>query len=135
MKPKVVLITGALTGIGNAAARALAQEGASLVISGRRQAEGDKLGAELRSIGGSAEFRLADVRHDEEVRRLVDYTVGKFGRLDGAINNAGTEGQPGLIVDQTPESYAATFETNVLGTLLCLKYEMRVMAAKRAAAS
>jgi NAD(P)-dependent dehydrogenase (short-subunit alcohol dehydrogenase family) len=131
MKPKVVLITGALTGIGNAAARALAQEGASLVISGRRQVEGDKLAAELRSIGGSAEFRLADVRHDEEVRRLVDYTVSTFGRLDGAINNAGTEGQPGLIVDQTPESYAATFETNVLGTLLCLKYEMRAMAAQK----
>jgi NAD(P)-dependent dehydrogenase (short-subunit alcohol dehydrogenase family) len=131
MKLKVVLITGALTGIGTAAARALAQEGASLVISGRRQAEGDKLAAELRSIGGSAEFRLADVRHDEEVRTLVDYTVSKFGRLDGAINNAGTEGQPGLIVDQTPESYAATFETNVLGTLLCLKYEMRAMAAQK----
>jgi NAD(P)-dependent dehydrogenase (short-subunit alcohol dehydrogenase family) len=131
MKPKVVLITGALTGIGNAAARALAQEGASLVISGRRQAEGDKLAAELRSIGGSAEFRLADVRHDKEVHSLVDYTVSKFGRLDGAINNAGTEGQPGLIVDQTPESYAATFDTNVLGTLLCLKYEMRVMAAQK----
>ncbi len=62
---------------------------------------------------------------------LVDKTVARFGRIDIAVNNAGTEGQPGLIVDQTPESLAATFETNVLGTLLSMKYEIRAMQTQQ----
>jgi NAD(P)-dependent dehydrogenase (short-subunit alcohol dehydrogenase family) len=61
------------------------------------------------------------------VRNLVDQTVKRFGRLDIAVNNAGTEGTPGLVTDQTPESYAATFDTNVMGTLLSMKHELRVM--------
>ena len=68
-----------------------------------------------------------DVRHDDEVRNLVGQTVARFGRIDAAVNAAGTEGQPGPVVDQTAESYAATFDTNVLGTLLSMKYELRVM--------
>ena len=73
----------------------------------------------------------ADVRRDDEVRRLIDQAVARFGRLDAAVNNAGTEGQPGPIVNQTAESYAATFDTNVLGTLLSVKHELRVMCAQK----
>jgi NAD(P)-dependent dehydrogenase (short-subunit alcohol dehydrogenase family) len=127
MTNKVVLITGALTGIGRATAIAFARQGASIVISGRRDEEGDKLAAELRGLGTEAEFIKSDVRHEGDVRNLVDKTVARFGRLDIAVNNAGTEGQPGLIVDQTPETLAATFETNVLGLLLSMKYEIRAM--------
>src|SRR3989454_5775353 len=123
----VVLITGALTGIGRATAVAFAKEGASIVASGRREAEGKALEAELRSLGAEAAFIRADVRHDDEVRNLVGQTVARFGRIDAAVNAAGTEGQPGPVVDQTAESYAATFDTNVLGTLLSMKYELRVM--------
>jgi len=65
------------------------------------------------------------------VRNLVDKTVARFGRIDAAVNNAGTEGQRGLVVDQTAESYAATFDTNVLGLLLSLKHELRVMTAQK----
>src|SRR6266516_1008789 len=126
----VVLITGALTGIGRATAVAFAKEGASIVASGRREAEGKALEAELRSLGTEAAFIRADVRHDDEVRNLVDQTVARFGRIDAAVNAAGTEGQPGPVVDQTAESYAATFDTNVLGTLLSLKHELRVMLAQ-----
>jgi NAD(P)-dependent dehydrogenase (short-subunit alcohol dehydrogenase family) len=122
-----VLITGALTGIGRAAALAFAKDGARLVVSGRRESEGKALEAELRRLGAEATFIKADVRRDDEVSNLVDKTVARFGRLDVAVNNAGTEGQVGPITDQTAESYAATFDTNVLGVILSMKHEVRVM--------
>lgn len=128
----VVLVTGALTGIGRSTALAFAAQGARLVVSGRRAAEGQALEAALRATGADAYFVQADVRHDDEVRALVDATVARFGQLDVAVNNAGTEGQPGAIVDQTASTYAATFDTNVLGTLLSMKHELRVMRARGA---
>jgi NAD(P)-dependent dehydrogenase (short-subunit alcohol dehydrogenase family) len=127
MGAPVILITGALTGIGRATALAFAKEGATVVVSGRREAEGNALEVELRSLGADAAFILADVRHEDDVRNLVDQTVARFGRLDVAVNNAGTEGKPGPLTDQTPDSYTAMFDTNVLGTLLSLKHELRVM--------
>jgi NAD(P)-dependent dehydrogenase (short-subunit alcohol dehydrogenase family) len=123
----VVLITGALTGIGRATAIAFAREGARIVISGRRDEVGQKLVAELRDIGAEAEYSRSDVRHDDDVRDLVDKTVKRFGRLDIAVNHAGTEGKAGPVTEQTAESYAATFDTNVLGVLLSMKHELRVM--------
>src|SRR5437016_11985701 len=123
----VVLITGALTGIGRATALAFAREGASVVVSGRRDEAGQALAAELRALGVRAEYLRADVRHESEVRSLVEHVVEHFGRLDVAVNNAGTEGQLGPITEQSTDNFVATFETNVLGTLLSLKHEMRVM--------
>ena len=130
MNKPVVLITGALTGIGRATAFAFARNGARLVVSGRREAEGQALQAELLALGVEAVFVAADVRHDDDVRALVDQAVARFGRLDVAVNNAGTEGRPGPVVEQDAESYAATFDTNVLGTLLSMKHELRVMQAQ-----
>jgi NAD(P)-dependent dehydrogenase (short-subunit alcohol dehydrogenase family) len=130
MSNPVVLITGALTGIGRATALAFAKDGAQIVASGRREAEGKALEAELRSLGAQAAFVRADVRREDEVRSLVDQTVARFGRIDVAVNAAGTEGEPGPVIDQTAESYAATFDTNVLGTLLSMKHELRVMQAQ-----
>lgn len=127
MNTPVVLITGALTGIGRATVLAFASEGARLVISGRRADAGKALVKELRGRGVEAEFVEADVRKEDDVRALVDKAVARFGRLDVAVNNAGTEGQPGPLTAQSPESYAATFDTNVLGTVLSLKHELRVM--------
>ena len=127
MNKPVVLITGALTGIGQATALAFAEEGARIVVSGRHDEEGRKLVVELRKRGVEAEFLRCDVRHDDDVRDLVDKTVARFGRLDVAVNNAGTEGKPGPVTAQSAESYAATFDTNVLGTLLSMKHELRVM--------
>ena len=132
MSHPVVLITGALTGIGRATAFAFANEGARLVVSGRRDDAGEALVTELRSLGAQAEFVRADVRHENEVQNLVDKTVARFGRLDVAVNNAGTEGTPGPVTEQSAESYAATFDTNVLGVLLSLKHELRVMQAQGA---
>jgi NAD(P)-dependent dehydrogenase (short-subunit alcohol dehydrogenase family) len=130
MSAPVVLITGALTGIGRAAAVAFAKTGNRIVVSGRRQDAGEALVVELRSLGAEADYIQADVRNEDEVRRLVDRTIERYGRLDAAVNNAGTEGKPGAVVDQTAESYAATFDTNVLGTLLSMKHELRVMTAQ-----
>ena len=127
MSSPVVLITGALTGIGRAAAVVFAQEGARVVVSGRRDKQGQELVAELQGLGAEAIFVRSDVRKDEDVRNLVDQTVKRFGRLDIAVNNAGTEGVPGPVTEQTAESFAATFDTNVLGTLLSMKHELRVM--------
>jgi len=123
----VVLITGALTGIGRATALAFAREGARIVVSGRRDDAGEALAAELRGLGAEAEFVRVDVRHDDEVRGLVDRTVKRFGRLDVAVNNAGTEGKIAPVTEQTVDNYAAVFDTNVLGVLLSMKHELRVM--------
>ncbi|CAE6932900.1 glucose 1-dehydrogenase [Paraburkholderia nemoris] len=127
MNSPVVLITGALTGIGRATALAFAREGNRVVVSGRREEAGQALAAELRALGAEAEFVRADVRFEAEVRSVVEQTVARFGRLDVAVNNAGTEGQLAPIVEQTATNYEDTFSVNVLGTLLSLKHEMRVM--------
>ena len=127
MNASTVLITGALTGIGRATALNFARQGYNVVISGRRSDAGQALADDLRKFGPEAEFMQADVRHEEDIRRLVDGTIERFSRLDVAVNNAGAEGVSGPITDQTPESYAATFDTNVLGVLLSLKHELRVM--------
>ncbi|SHN81641.1 SDR family NAD(P)-dependent oxidoreductase [Bradyrhizobium erythrophlei] len=127
MAQSVVLITGALTGIGRATALAFAKQGARLVVSGRKQEAGRALEQELRALGAEAEFVQADVRHESDVQKLVDKAVARFGRLDIAVNNAGTEGVRGPITAQDAESYAATFDTNVLGVLLSMKHELRVM--------
>ncbi len=134
MKSSTVLITGALTGIGRATALAFAHEGAHLMVSGRHDDAGQALAAELRALGVRAEYLRADVRIESEVRSLVEQTVERFGRLDVAINNAGTEGQSGPITEQSEDNYRATFDTNVLGVLLALKHELRVMQKQGAGA-
>src|SRR5712692_4430201 len=131
MNTPVVLITGALTGIGRATALAFAKEGARIVIAGRRDEAGQNLVAELRRLDAEAEYVNADVRREEDVRNLVDKTVARFGRLDVAVNAAGTEGKPGPVTEQSAEIYAATFDTNVLGTLLSMKHELRIMLAQQ----
>src|SRR5260221_5380910 len=131
MKNKVILITGALTGVGRATALAFAREGAHIVVCGRRDDVGIALATELRALGVEAEYIRADVRHEDDVRSLVDGAVKRFGHLDVAVNNAGTEGKPGPVTEQSAESYATTFDTNVLGTLLSLKHELRVMLPRR----
>jgi NAD(P)-dependent dehydrogenase (short-subunit alcohol dehydrogenase family) len=131
MNAPVVLITGALTGIGRATALAFASDGAQVVASGRRPELGHALAKELRAVGAEAEFLQADVCQEDEIRRLIDQTFELFGRLDVAVNNAGTEGKLGPITEQTVEDYRAVFDSNVLGVLLSLKHELRVMLPQK----
>jgi NAD(P)-dependent dehydrogenase (short-subunit alcohol dehydrogenase family) len=123
-------VTGALSGIGRATAIAFAKEKARLVISGRRLEEGRKLAEQLRSSGADVEFLQADVRFEDQVQSLVDRVISRFGRLDIAVNSAGYEGDPAPIVEQNVDQYAFVFDTNVLGTWLALKHEIRVMTAQ-----
>jgi NAD(P)-dependent dehydrogenase (short-subunit alcohol dehydrogenase family) len=132
MNQNVVLVTGALSGIGRATALAFARRGDRVGIAGRREDAGAALLAELRALGAEAEFLRVDVSKEGEVREMVDAVVARFGRLDVAVNSAGTEGKLGPIGEQTAESFTATFDTNVLGTLLSMKHELRVMQAQGA---
>jgi NAD(P)-dependent dehydrogenase (short-subunit alcohol dehydrogenase family) len=130
MSTPAVLVTGALTGIGRATALAFAKAGARVAVSGRHPDKGATLVTELRAQGAAdALFVKADVLHEAEIEALVDEVVQKLGRLDIAVNNAGKE-TLGLITDVTAEAFNTVFGTNVLGTLLSLKHEFRVMKAQ-----
>jgi NAD(P)-dependent dehydrogenase (short-subunit alcohol dehydrogenase family) len=128
MTQSVVVITGALTGIGEAAARAFAQRGDIVVISGRHDDLGAQLAQDLKAAGATdAVFVRADVRNAHELTHLIDTTITSFGRLDIAVNNAGTEGTMAPVTELTEAQYTDTFDTSVLGTLLSMKHELRVM--------
>jgi nucleoside-diphosphate-sugar epimerase len=121
MSERVVLVTGALAGIGRATAAAFARQGATVVVSGRRDDEGKLFAAELRELGADAEYIRADVSIEDDVRALIDGTVKTFGKLDVAVNNAGFTGDRGQLATQTLEAYNAVFDTNVRGVFLSLK--------------
>jgi NAD(P)-dependent dehydrogenase (short-subunit alcohol dehydrogenase family) len=105
---------------------AFARDGASVVVSGRRDEEGESFVAELRTSGQNAVFMRADVSIEGDVQAMVDRIVTDFGRLDVAVNNAGT-GSSGLLATQTLEMYNTVFDTNVRGLFLCLRHELRTM--------
>jgi NAD(P)-dependent dehydrogenase (short-subunit alcohol dehydrogenase family) len=130
MTDKVVLVTGALSGIGKATATAFARNGAQVVVSGRRDEEGKAFAQRLCALGTKAEYVRADVRQEDDVRSLVEFVVDRFGQLDVAVNSAGSEGIPGQILDQSQDSYFSTFEVNVLGIVLSLKHELAAMRAR-----
>ena len=127
MASRVVLITAALTDVGRASALAFAEEGVRIVVAGKCDAAGQQLVAEIRRLGSKAEFIRADVRHRDQVRELIAKTVARFGSLDVAVNIASTENEPGPVIEQSAESYASTFDSNVLSTLLNMAYQLDVM--------
>lgn len=123
---KVALITGGTSGIGKTTAIAFAKAGAKVVISGRREAEGKSVVAEIEAAGGTARFVRADVAIEADVKNLVDQTVAAFGRLDIAFNNAGVEWM-GPFLEITEADYRRTFDVNVWGVYASLKYEIPAM--------
>jgi NAD(P)-dependent dehydrogenase (short-subunit alcohol dehydrogenase family) len=124
---KVVLVTGGTSGIGRATAVAFAKEGAKVIVSGRREAEGNETVAQIIKAGGKGLFLKADVSDEAQVKKLVDTVVDQFGRLDIAFNNAGVEGTLGPIAEQTVENYTKIFDINVKGVFLSMKYEIPAM--------
>jgi NAD(P)-dependent dehydrogenase (short-subunit alcohol dehydrogenase family) len=128
LESKVAVVTGGTSGIGKAAALALAKAGAKVVVAGRRENEGNAVVKAIEKDGGKALFIKTDVSREAHVKALVDAAVATFGRLDIAFNNAGTEGQMGLTTEvQTPEHYQSVFDINVKGVLLSMKHEAAAM--------
>jgi NAD(P)-dependent dehydrogenase (short-subunit alcohol dehydrogenase family) len=127
MTQKVAVITGGATGIGRSTAMLLASKGIKVVISGRREAAGQKAVEEIRARGGDAAFIAVDVDREAHVRRLIEFAVEKFGRLDLAVNNAGISNETKTIGDSDPAKFQAMLQTNVMGVYLCMKYEIQEM--------
>jgi NAD(P)-dependent dehydrogenase (short-subunit alcohol dehydrogenase family) len=127
MTQKVAVITGGATGIGKSTAMLLARKGIKVVISGRREAVGQKAIEEIRAQGGDAAFIAVDVDHEAHVKRLIEFAVEKFGRLDLAVNNAGISNETKTMGDSDPAKFQAMLQTNVMGVYLCMKYEIQQM--------
>ena len=127
LQNKVALITGGTTGIGRDTAVLFAKEGAKVVFTGRREAEGNETLNLVRAAGGDGLFLKSDVSKASDVQSIVQKTVEKYGRLDVAFNNAGVEGVWTPIADQTEENWDYVHSINLKGLFLCLKYEIQQM--------
>lgn len=125
---KVVIVTGASSGIGKVAARAFAREGACVVLAARRQEEGNQIAAEIKAAGGEAVFIQTDVARTQDVIKLVETTVATYGRLDCAFNNAGIGGDAmTLTADHSEENWDNVMSVNLKGVWLCMKYQIPEM--------
>src|ERR1700759_256358 len=127
MAHKVAVITGGATGIGKSTAMLLARKGIKVVISGRREAVGQKVVEEILAQGGDAAFIAADVDNETHVSQMIEFAVKKYGRLDLAVNNAGISNETKTIGDSDPAKFQAMLQTNVMGVYLCMKYEIQQM--------
>ena len=123
---KVALVTGGTSGIGKTTAIEFARAGAKVVLTGRREKEGAQVVDEIRKLGGDAAFVRADVAKDADVKAMVDFTVGKYGRLNVAFNNAGVE-WTGPLDQATEAEYRRVFDINVWGVLNSMRHEIPVM--------
>ncbi|MGK5529787.1 SDR family NAD(P)-dependent oxidoreductase [Streptomyces sp. URMC 129] len=129
---KVVLITGATSGIGEAAARVLAGEGARVFFCGRRAELGRRVESAIRAAGGDATYVRADVREESQVREFVAACVERHGRIDVAFNNAGVESPRAVrLHEQSRADMEDVWRTNVGGVFLAMKYEIPHMLSRR----
>jgi len=127
LEGKVVLVTGGTAGMGRATAVAAAEEGACVVIAGRRRELGEDVAAQIQRGGGEAIFVPTDVSQEEQVLALMERALAKFGRIDGAFNNAGMPSGGGALTDQSVEEFTRVFDVNVKGVFLAMKHEIPPM--------
>jgi len=124
---KVAVVTGGTSGIGKAAAIALAQAGANVVVAGRRQAEGEETIRQIQASGGDGFFVVTDVSKEADVQALIEKTMARYGRLDIAFNNAGVDQETTPLPEQTEATYDRIMDINVKGVWLSLKHEIPAM--------
>ncbi|PKU21524.1 short-chain dehydrogenase [Telmatospirillum siberiense] len=130
MAGRVCLVTGGGSGIGRAAALRMAEEGAlAVVIAGRRATEGEAAARECRDAGAQSLFIKTDVTREDEVARMVEGTLTRFGRLDVAFDNAGFQERRAPLEKQDPAVYDAVFDANVRSVFLCLRHQIPPMLA------
>ncbi len=127
LKNKVVLITGASSGIGRATAIEFASKGAYIVVAARRKGELDTLVTLIENMGGKAAAIKTDVSVAESVEQMVTHAINVFGRLDFAVNNAGIEGKLNSIIDLDEADWNKVIDINLKGIFLCMKYEAKAM--------
>jgi NAD(P)-dependent dehydrogenase (short-subunit alcohol dehydrogenase family) len=127
LQSKVVIVTGGATGIGRAVAGRVIADGGAVVIAGRREAAGEQAAAELRKGGGQALFVATDVTVEREAERLVEVAVAEFGRLDGAVNNAGGVNAMGPVHTVGSEAWHTELEHNLTSVFYCLKFQIPAM--------
>ena len=127
MKEKVVLITGASSGIGKATAEAFAAKGAHIVVAARRKKELDDLVTSIQAMGGKASAIQTDVSNSNSVEQMVAHAIEVFGRLDYAVNSAGVEGKFNGITELSEDDWDQVIDINLKGTFLCMKYEAKAM--------
>lgn len=127
---KVVLITGATSGLGATAAVSLASKGAKVVITGRREEQGNAVVAQMAAAGGEGMFIKADVTVRADVDAMVAKTVERFGRLDGAVNNAGiTGGMFKPVGDFTDEDWHSVIDINLTGVFASMRAQIPAILA------
>lgn len=124
---KVVLITGATSGIGETTAKAFAREGAQVAFNGRRANLGQQVESDIRAAGGEATYIQSDVRDPQQVEQFVNATVEQYGRLDIAFNNAGIFMTPVEIQDMDLDNYRDMIATNLDGVFYSMRYELPIM--------
>ncbi len=129
LQDKIALVTGATSGIGRATALALAGAGARVVVTGRRETEGEQVAQEIAQAGGDALYVQADLTREEDARQLLAAVVERFGRLDIAFNNAGVGGGGGPVRDLDEQTWRAQMDGNATSVFFCLKHELPVMRA------
>jgi NAD(P)-dependent dehydrogenase (short-subunit alcohol dehydrogenase family) len=121
---KVAIVTGASSGIGRATALAFASAGATVVLADVDRPDGHSVAAAIEEAGGTSMFVPTDIADDDQVRRLVDATIGEYGRLDVAFNNAGIEGESAETADCTIENWSRTIAVDLTGTFLCMRHQI-----------
>ena len=132
VEAKTALVTGGASGIGRATALALAREGARIVVADLDESGGESTVEAIRDQGGEAHFLPTDVTNESQVQALVAGAVERFGRLDCAVNNAGTAGPSGTIANLSTDDWNRVLAINLTGTFFCLKYELPVMQEQAA---
>jgi 2,5-dichloro-2,5-cyclohexadiene-1,4-diol dehydrogenase 1 len=131
MEDKVIVMTGAASGIGRAAAELAARRGAKVVVADIAEEQGEKVVEVIRGEGGTATFLRTDVTSEDDIRRMVDHAVDTYGQLDGAFNNAGMPPTSRPLHEVTHAEWQRHIAVNLTSVFLCMKYEIPAMLEKR----